>query len=217
MRSQKAPDIWVPHVMLGEALQERGSREEAVAEYRLAISLRPSEPVPLHAAGAVPGRDGPAGRGARGVPERCVTLEPGVGGRAGTAWAPWRCCKAKYDEARQHYRSALEAHPERRRGAAVAGDDCRDGVAESGRGAAAVRRGRAAWRQGHQGIDDCIEPQPGPVAESRPSPLTTAAVGLTTIARLGGRRDRRSGLDAGPHGLQGALSRHRRAASSGRC
>ena len=41
--AEKAPDIWVPHVMLGSALQERGGREDAVVAYQRARQLRPNE------------------------------------------------------------------------------------------------------------------------------------------------------------------------------
>ncbi len=39
----KAPDLWVPHVMLGESLQAAGRKEEAIASYRMAQALRPEE------------------------------------------------------------------------------------------------------------------------------------------------------------------------------
>jgi Flp pilus assembly protein TadD len=42
----KAPDVWVPHMLLGQALDEAGSTEQALAEYRMAIHLRPEEPTP---------------------------------------------------------------------------------------------------------------------------------------------------------------------------
>ncbi len=63
---QQAPDIWVPHVALGESLQNVGSHDAAVAEYRLAIHASADRARALHEAGAGPGRAAPAGRSARG-------------------------------------------------------------------------------------------------------------------------------------------------------
>jgi Flp pilus assembly protein TadD len=39
-----APDIWVPHLMLGQELQLQGRLDDAVRVYRKAIALRPQEP-----------------------------------------------------------------------------------------------------------------------------------------------------------------------------
>jgi Flp pilus assembly protein TadD len=39
----KAPDHWLPHLLLGEAMEEAGRRDEAVVEYTEAIRLRPDE------------------------------------------------------------------------------------------------------------------------------------------------------------------------------
>ena len=89
-RRRRRPDIWVPHVMLGSALQERGAREEAIVAYRRAIRLRPSEQAAVHAAGPRAGRAGPAGGRPRDVPDAA-----GAGSRrrrwATTGWARSRC------------------------------------------------------------------------------------------------------------------------------
>ena len=42
----RSPDIWVPHVGLGQSLHAAGQREEAVVAYRRAIDLRASQPEP---------------------------------------------------------------------------------------------------------------------------------------------------------------------------
>jgi len=39
----RAPDHWRPRLLLGEALQDAGRRAEAVAQYRTALQMRPSE------------------------------------------------------------------------------------------------------------------------------------------------------------------------------
>jgi protein O-mannosyl-transferase len=41
---QKAPDLWLPHLLLGETLHARGLREPAVAAYARAIELEPRHP-----------------------------------------------------------------------------------------------------------------------------------------------------------------------------
>ena len=122
---QQAPDVWVPHVSLGESLQNVGSHDAAAAEYRLAISLRPERARALHEAGAVPGRDAPPGRSGAGLPE-ARRLSPGSRGRAGTGWVRSRCCKADTTRRGSITGRRSQARPRRRRGAAIAGDDCRN-------------------------------------------------------------------------------------------
>jgi Flp pilus assembly protein TadD len=39
----KAPDHWLPRLLLGEALHAAGRRDEAIAEYRRGIGLRPDQ------------------------------------------------------------------------------------------------------------------------------------------------------------------------------
>jgi Flp pilus assembly protein TadD len=41
---ERAPTHYRPRLLLGEALQDAGRRDEALEEYRTAIRLRPSEP-----------------------------------------------------------------------------------------------------------------------------------------------------------------------------
>ena len=43
---EQSPDVWVPHLMLGEAFHDSGALDQALAEYRMAIGLRPTEQVP---------------------------------------------------------------------------------------------------------------------------------------------------------------------------
>jgi tetratricopeptide (TPR) repeat protein len=43
---EQSPDVWVPHLMLGEAFHDSGALGQALAEYRMAIQLRPTEQVP---------------------------------------------------------------------------------------------------------------------------------------------------------------------------
>ena len=137
--AEKAPDIWVPHVMLGAALQERGAREEAIVAYRRAIRLRPSEQAAYMRLGLAQAELGRLAD-ARATFQALLALDPtsAVGHNGLGAVA---LLEHKPDEARRHYEDALAHHPERPGRAPVAGHVVRDGVAESRRGAAAVRRG----------------------------------------------------------------------------
>jgi hypothetical protein len=49
---KQAPDVWVPHFMLGQALREAGMRQEAVVAFRRAIALQPREAGPYTLLGA---------------------------------------------------------------------------------------------------------------------------------------------------------------------
>jgi len=107
--SEKAPDIWVPHVMLGSALQERGSREEAIVAYRRAIRLRPSEQAPYMRLGLAQAELGKLTE-AKATFQTLLSLNPGsaVGHNGLGAVA---LLEHKPDEARQHYEEALRLNP----------------------------------------------------------------------------------------------------------
>jgi tetratricopeptide (TPR) repeat protein len=49
--AERAPDMWWPQQMLGEALQQRGRCDEAVEAFRTAAFARPEEPQPYLRAG----------------------------------------------------------------------------------------------------------------------------------------------------------------------
>ena len=107
--AEKAPDIWVPHVMLGAALQERGAREEAIAAYRRAIQLRPSEHAPYMRLGLAQAELGRLAD-ARATFQALLALDPAsaVGHNGLGAVA---LLEHKADEARRHYEDALAHHP----------------------------------------------------------------------------------------------------------
>jgi Flp pilus assembly protein TadD len=106
---QKSPDVWVPHVLLGEALEQTKSPENAVAEYRMAISLRPSEPVPYMKLGLCLAQLGRLEEAAAAF-RTLETVSPGSAvARNGLGAVAFM--EGKYAEARQHYQSALAAHP----------------------------------------------------------------------------------------------------------
>lgn len=107
--AERAPDIWVPHVMLGSALQERGSREEAIVAYRRAIRLRPTEQAPYMRLGLAQAELGRL-TDAKATFQTLLSLNPnsavGHNGLGAVAML-----EAKPDEARQHYEEALRHNP----------------------------------------------------------------------------------------------------------
>ena len=108
--AEKAPDIWVPHVMLGSALQERGAHEEAIVAFRRAIRLRPSEQAAymrLGLAQAELGRLSEARATFQALLALDTTSAVGHNGLGAVA-----LLDHKADEARQHYEEALAHHPD---------------------------------------------------------------------------------------------------------
>jgi tetratricopeptide (TPR) repeat protein len=106
---EQSPDVWVPHLMLGEAFHDSGALEQALDEYRMAIKLRPAEQVPYMKLGLCLAE-------MRRLDEADATfqlleqLAPGSAvarnGRGAVAMMAGR-----YEDARGLYRSALAAHP----------------------------------------------------------------------------------------------------------
>ncbi len=107
--AEKAPDIWVPHVMLGSALQERGAREQAIVAYRRAIRLRPGEQAAYMRLGLAQAELGRLAE-ARATFQTLLTLDPtsAVGHNGLGAVA---LLEHKPDEARRYYEQALAHHP----------------------------------------------------------------------------------------------------------
>jgi protein O-mannosyl-transferase len=107
--AEKAPDIWVPHVMLGAALQERGAREQAIVAYRRAIRLRPSEQTAYMRLGLTQAELGRL-PDARATFQALLSLDPtsAVGHNGLGAVA---LLEHKPDQARRHYEDALAHHP----------------------------------------------------------------------------------------------------------
>jgi Flp pilus assembly protein TadD len=106
---ERAPDIWVPHLMLGTTLQERGARDEAIVAYRRAIHLRPTEQAPymrLGLAQAELGRLGDARSTFQALLSLDSTSAVGHNGLGAVA-----LLERKPDEARRHYQQALVHHP----------------------------------------------------------------------------------------------------------
>ncbi|MBK5298374.1 MAG: tetratricopeptide repeat protein [Vicinamibacteria bacterium] len=108
--ADKAPGIWLPHMMLGAALQERGAREEAIAAYRRAIHLRRTEQAPYMRLGLAQAELGRLAE-ARSTFQALLSLDPtsAVGHNGLGAVA---VLEHKPDEARRHYENALAHHPD---------------------------------------------------------------------------------------------------------
>ena len=107
--SERAPDIFVPHLMLGGILQERGARDEALVAYRRAVRLRPQEAAAHMKLGLCLAEMGRLAE-ARTAFETVLRLDPGsaVGHNGLGAVAT---LAGRHDEARQHYEQALSHHP----------------------------------------------------------------------------------------------------------
>jgi tetratricopeptide (TPR) repeat protein len=107
--AEKAPDIWVPHLMLGGALEDRGSREEAVSAYKQALRLRPQEKTSYMKLGLCLAEMGRLDE-ARQVFEALLRLDRtsavGHNGLGAVAMLAGR-----NDEARDEYLTALRHHP----------------------------------------------------------------------------------------------------------
>jgi protein O-mannosyl-transferase len=107
--ADKAPDVWVPHVMLGASLQESGQRDAAIVAYRRAVRLRPTEAaarVRLALTLAELGRldEARAEFGALvGIDPSSAVGHNGLGAVA--------LLEHKPEEARAHYEETLRLHP----------------------------------------------------------------------------------------------------------
>jgi Flp pilus assembly protein TadD len=108
--AEKAPAIWVPHVMLGAALQEQGATKEAVVAYRRALGLRPVEKITYMRLGLALAELGQLDE-ARAAFERLLVLDP-TGVVAHNGLGAVATLQGRHDEARKHYEEALRLHPQ---------------------------------------------------------------------------------------------------------
>ena len=108
--ADKAPHIWVPHLMLGSALQDRGALDEAMVAYRRAIQLRPAEKAPYMRLGLALAEAGRLPE-ARTTFQRLLSLDAssavGHNGLGAVAML-----EGRHAEAQRHYEEALKHHPE---------------------------------------------------------------------------------------------------------
>jgi tetratricopeptide (TPR) repeat protein len=193
---QQAPDIWVPHVALGEALQNVGSHGAALAEFRLAIGLRPSEPVPYMKLALCLAEMRRLDDAAQ-VFEQLERLMPGsVVARNGLGAVAM--LQGRYEDARRHYRSALQAHPDdvaSRQSLAMIAETIDHDPAEAARLCEEV----AHLAPGTQGIDECISRNRARGGEPAPPPRRGRPSRAARRHREGARRNRRPDLDADPY------------------
>ncbi len=107
--SERSPDIFVPHVMLGGILQERGAREEALVAFRRAIRLRPDEKIAHMKLGLCLAELGRLDE-ARHAFETVLRLDAGAAvGHNGLGAVAMLA--GRHAEAREHYENALANHP----------------------------------------------------------------------------------------------------------
>ena len=164
---QQAPAVWVPHVALGEALQNVGSHDGAVAEYQMAIALRPQEPVPYMKLGLCLAEMQRLDEAAQAF-RKLEQLMPGSA-VARNGLGAVAMLQGRYDQAREHYRSALDAHPDdvaARQSLAMIAETIDHDPAEAARLCEQVAR----LAPGTQGIDDCINRNRARRGESAASP-----------------------------------------------
>jgi hypothetical protein len=107
-----APDIWVPHNMLAEALRSEGAREAALEHYRIAIELRPEEPRPRALLGACLLELGRYDE-ARDAFETLAALHPGSADAANGLGA-WAFLTGDLPAARRHFERARLFDPANR-------------------------------------------------------------------------------------------------------
>jgi Flp pilus assembly protein TadD len=107
---EQSPDVWVPHMMLGEALHDSGALDQALDEYRMAIKLRPGEQVPYMKLGLCLAEMRRLDE-ADGTFQKLEEIAPGSAvarnGRGAVAMMAGR-----YEDARALYKSALASHPD---------------------------------------------------------------------------------------------------------
>lgn len=106
---ERSPRVWVPRVMLGEALQAAGKHDQAAGEYRFAIRLSPDQPLAYMKLGVCLAEMGDlagAERTFRELKRRwpdSVVASNGLGAVAMMDGRP--------DEAREHFTEALALAP----------------------------------------------------------------------------------------------------------
>jgi Flp pilus assembly protein TadD len=96
-------------LLLGEALHERGASEQALAEYRMAVRLRPDEPTPYMKVGLTLAE-------LHRFDEAAATFQELENKTGGSAMArnglgAVALLAGRHEEARRHYQSALTVDP----------------------------------------------------------------------------------------------------------
>ncbi|HMC23148.1 MAG TPA: tetratricopeptide repeat protein, partial [Thermoanaerobaculia bacterium] len=105
----RAPDHWRPRLLLGEALQDNGRREEAVEQYKAALRIRPSEPSAYMKLGLCFAEMGRLQEAAAAF-QRLRDLDPRSAG-ASTGLGAVAMLQGQPDRARQYFLEAIERDP----------------------------------------------------------------------------------------------------------
>ncbi|PYR64474.1 MAG: hypothetical protein DMF91_00200 [Acidobacteria bacterium] len=105
----RAPDHWRPRLLLGEALQDNGRREEAVEQYKAALRIRPAEPSAYMKLGLCFAEMGRLQEAAATF-QRLRDLDPRSAG-ASTGLGAVAMLQGQPDRARQYFLEAIERDP----------------------------------------------------------------------------------------------------------
>jgi Flp pilus assembly protein TadD len=105
----RAPDHWRPRLLLGEALQDNGRRDEAVEQYEAALRIRPTEPSAYMKLGLCFAEMGRLPEAAATF-QRLRALDPRSAG-ASTGLGAVAMLQGRLDQARQYFLDAIERDP----------------------------------------------------------------------------------------------------------
>jgi tetratricopeptide (TPR) repeat protein len=105
----RAPDHWRPRLLLGEALQDNGRREEAVEQYKAALRIRPSESSAYMKLGLCFAEMGRLQEAAATF-QRLHELDP-RSAAASTGLGAVAMLQGQPDRARQYFLEAIERDP----------------------------------------------------------------------------------------------------------
>jgi tetratricopeptide (TPR) repeat protein len=105
----RAPDHWRPRLLLGEALQDNGRRDEAVDQYKAALRIRPTEPSAYMKLGLCFAEMGRLQEAAATF-QRLRDLDPRSAG-ASTGLGAVAMLQGQHDRARQYFLEAIDRDP----------------------------------------------------------------------------------------------------------
>jgi len=149
----KSPAHWYPRLLLGESLHNDGQHADAVAQFRIAMQLRPNEPALYTKVGTCLTELGRLDEAANAF-ARLQTLVPGSV-EASNGLAAVALIGGRPDEARRRYRASLDLDPDNiqaRRGLVVLEETIGNNPAEALRLCEEIAR----IAPGTSGNDDCI-------------------------------------------------------------
>ena len=151
--AERAPDQWLPNLLLGEELHRSGQHEQAVAAFRRVVQLRPQEAAAYGKLGVCLSELGDLA-GAQAAFERQGSLDP-ASPEVANGLAVVALLSGRVDEAKRRYQETLRGDPSNvgaRRGLAVIAETAGSDPAEALRLCEEIRQ----LAPDTPGIDDCI-------------------------------------------------------------